>query len=89
MARLVITHKVADVEKWLGFKSERAAAGASLGGTHAHDHVEVNGDNEVAISCEVDDVDAVVTALKSPPQELSAVMETHGVVPPLTVLIAR
>jgi hypothetical protein len=33
MPKVVITHKVADVETWLSFKSERAAAIGHLGGT--------------------------------------------------------
>lgn len=89
MPKVVITHKVADVNTWLSFKSERAAAISNLGGANIVDHVEVGGSNGVAITCEVDDVDAALAAVQSPPPELAAAMEKHGVVPPLTFFVAR
>jgi hypothetical protein len=89
MPKVVITHKVADVEKWLSFKSERAAAIGNLGGTNVVDHVEVGGDDAVAITCEMDDVDAALAVVQSPPPELGAAMEKHGVVQPLTIFVAR
>jgi hypothetical protein len=89
MPKIVITHKVADVEKWLGFKSERAAAIGDLGGTNVIDHVDTEGGDVIAITCEMADVDAALAAVKSPPPELGAVMEKHGVVPPLTIFVAR
>jgi hypothetical protein len=89
MPKVVITHKVADVETWLSFKSERAAAIGNLGGTNVVDHVDADGGNVVAITCEMADVDAALTAVKSPPPEMGAAMESHGVVPPLTVFVAR
>jgi hypothetical protein len=89
MPKVVITHKVADVEKWRSFKSERAAAIGNLGGTNVVDHVEVHGGDGVAITCEIDDVDAALAAVESPPPELAAAMEKHGVVPPLTIFVAQ
>jgi hypothetical protein len=89
MPKIVITHKVADVEKWLGFKSERAAAIGDLGGTNVIDHVDAEGGDVIAITCEMADVDAALAAVKSPPPELGAVMEKHGVVPPLTIFVAH
>jgi hypothetical protein len=89
MPKVVITHKVADVEKWLTFKSERAAAVGSLGGTNIVDHAEVGGGNDVAITCEIDDIDSALNAVRSPSPELGAEMQKHGVVPPLTIFVAR
>lgn len=89
MPNIVITHRVVDVEKWLGFKSERAAAIGNLGGTNVVDHVDTEGGDVVAITCEMTDVDAALATVKSPPPELGAVMERHGVVPPLTIFVAR
>ncbi|HTU38255.1 MAG TPA: hypothetical protein VMF35_09565 [Acidimicrobiales bacterium] len=89
MPSVVITHKVADVEKWLNFKSERASASGSLGGTNVVDHVDADGGDVIAITCEMADVDAALAAVQSPPPELAAAMESHGVVPPLTFFVAR
>jgi hypothetical protein len=89
MPKVVITHKVADVEKWLGFKAERAAAIGMLGGTNVVDHAAVDGSDVVAITCDMEDVDAAVAAVNAPPPELGAAMEQHGVVPPLTIFVAR
>jgi hypothetical protein len=89
MPKIVISHKVVDVEKWLSFKSERAAAIGGLGGTNVVDNVDADGGDVVAITCEMADVDAALAAVKSPPPELGAVMEKHGVVPPLTIFVPR
>jgi hypothetical protein len=88
MPSVVITHKVADVETWLSFSPERVAAIGNLGGTNVVDHVAVDSD-EVAITCEIEDVDAVLAILQSPPAELVSVMEKHRVIQPLTVFVAR
>lgn len=83
MAKLVITHGVADVAKWLEFKAERAEAVNAIGGTDVVDHVALDGSKNVAVSAEVADVDGMMAALSSPPPEMLALMEKHGVLPPL------
>ncbi len=87
MPKMVITHGVADVDKWLGFKAERAEAIASLGGSDVVDHVAHDGSNQIAVSANVTDVDGVMAALASPPPELAAAMEKHGVLPPLVAYV--
>ena len=87
MPKMVITHGVADVEKWLGFKSERAEAIAMLGGTDVVDHAAFDGSKTVAVSANVADVDAMMATLGSPPPEIAAVMERHGVLPPLVAYV--
>jgi hypothetical protein len=74
MPKVVITHKVADVEKWLSFKSERAAAIGDLGGTNVVDHVDADGGDVVAITCDMADVDAALAAVKSPSAALGEAM---------------
>lgn len=88
MPRMVITHGVADVDQWLGFKQERAEAVGGLGGSDVVDHVARDGSNMVAVSADVADVDAFMAAIESPPPEIAAVMEKHGVQPPLTAYVA-
>jgi hypothetical protein len=87
MPKIVITHNVADVEKWLGFKAERAEAIGALGGTDVVDHVANDGSKAVAIAADVSDVDGVMAALASPPPELGALMEKHGVLPPVVAYV--
>lgn len=89
MPKIVITHDVADVESWLKYHDERADAITGMGGSNVADHPAHDGSNRVAVSAEVDDVEAVMGAISSPPPELLAVMERHGVVPPLTVYVER
>jgi hypothetical protein len=87
MPKMVITHGVADVGEWLEFKAEREAAIAELGGSGVVDHVAHDGSNMVAVSADVDDVDAMMAALGSPPPEIAAAMDRHGVLPPLVAYV--
>ena len=72
---------------WLGFKSERAEAIAMLGGSDVVDHAALDGSKTVAVSVNVADVDAMMATLASPPPEVAAVMERHGVMPPLVAYV--
>jgi hypothetical protein len=87
--KVVIIHNVTDVERWLSFKSERVAAIGQLGGTDVMDHVARDGSNSVAITADLADVDTAMATVASPPPELGAVMEKHGVVPPLVVYVEK
>jgi hypothetical protein len=87
MPKIVITHSVADVETWLNGKSERAAAIGNMGATNVVDHIAQDGSKTIAITFSVDDVETVTSTLASPPAEVAAAMERHGVLPPLTVYV--
>ncbi len=89
MPKVVVTHNVTDVDKWLQFKTERADAIAAMGGSTVVDHVAQDGSNTVAIAVVVDDVAEMMAALSSPPPEVAATMENHGVIPPLTIFVER
>jgi hypothetical protein len=89
MPKIVVTHNVADVDTWLQFKSERADAIAGLGGSDVVDHVAQDGSNRVAVGAEVNDVESLIAALSSPPPEVAAIMESHGVMPPLAIYVER
>ena len=89
MPKLVITHGVVDVDSWLSFKSERAEAIAGQGGTNVVDHVAQDGSKVVAVSAEIDDVDAFMATLASPPPELAEIMQRHGVQPPLVAYVQK
>jgi hypothetical protein len=89
MAKVVITHNVADVDTWLKGKAERAQAVGQLGGSNVQDHVAADGSNAIAITCDIDDVEAALATIASPPPEMSEVMQKHGVMPPLTAYVER
>ena len=88
MPKMVITHAVVDVQRWLSFKAERAAQIAPFG-SNVTDHVAVDGSNAIAVTLDVHDLAAMQAALASPPPEFGAAMDRHGVLPPLTVYIEK
>jgi hypothetical protein len=87
MPKVVITHAVQDIDRWLQGKAERAAAIESGTGSNVIDYVAQDGSNNIAICADVADVDAMTSMLDAPPPEVAARMEAHGVVQPLTVYI--
>lgn len=89
MAKVVITHDVADIDNWLGGKDERAGAIGAMGGVNVVDHVAQDGTKAIAITFETDDVANVLATTASPPAEMAAAMERHGVIPPLTIYVEQ
>jgi hypothetical protein len=83
---MVVTHAVVDVERWLEGKAERAAA-IGTAGANVTDYVAEDGSNNIAVTADIHDVDAVRAMLASPPPEVASLMEKHGVVPPITAYI--
>ena len=86
MPRVLLTHSVVDVERWLKGKAERAAAIGSAG-TNVTDYVAADGSKNVAVTLDVRDMKAAQELLSSPPPEAAAQAEAHGVLPPITVYI--
>jgi hypothetical protein len=88
MSRIVITHEVVDIERWLKGKGERSEAIGSVG-SNVTDYVALDGSNRVAVAAAIHDMDAVQALLDSPPPEVAAQMEAHGVLPPITAYVER
>ena len=88
MPRIIITHAVADLQRWLEGKAEREAAIGSIGG-NVVDTVALDGSKQVAVTADVDDLAALQEMLSSPPPELAALMEKHGVIPPFTTYVEK
>ena len=88
MPKVVMTHKVVEIERWLKGKEERAAAIAAYG-TDIRDYVAMDGSNEVAITADIHDMGGLEAMLASPPADVAALMESHGVVQPIKVYIER
>lgn len=85
MPRIVITHAVQDVDRWLKSKAERAAA--LPGATGVIDLVAMDGSNQAVVVFDVDDLDALKAMLSSVPPEVAAQAESHGVIMPMTVYV--
>jgi len=87
MPRVVITHAVEEMDRWLAGHAERAAAIESGTGSNVTDHVAADGSNDIAITADVADVDALTGMLASPPTDVLAKMQEHGVVQPIRAYI--
>jgi hypothetical protein len=87
--RVVITHAVEDIDRWLQGKAGRAAAIQSGTGSNVTDYVAADGSNNVAITAEVSDVAALQGMLATPSPEVLAAMQEHGVVQPITAYVER
>jgi hypothetical protein len=87
MPKVVLTHAVVDIDRWLEGKAERAAAIEAGSGSNVVDYVAEDGSNNIAITADVSDPAAMQAMLASPPPEVLARMQEHGVVPPITTYV--
>jgi hypothetical protein len=85
MPRIVITHAVQDVDRWLKGKDERAAA--LPGAANVTDLVAMDGSNHAAVAFDFEDLDALKVMLSSVPPEMAAQAESHGVIMPMTIYV--
>ena len=88
MPRVVITHDVVDLQRWLAGKADRAEIISAIG-SNVVDTVALDGSNKIALVAEVNDLAALQAMLDSPPPELAAMMEKHGVIPPFTAYVEK
>ncbi len=88
MPKVVMTHKVIEIERWLRGKEERAAAIAPYA-TDITDHVAADGSNNIALTADIHDMEGIQAMLESPPADVAAQMESHGVLPPITTYIEK
>jgi hypothetical protein len=82
MPKVVFTHAVVDVDRWLKGKADREQLGSNV-----VDYVAEDGSNNIAITVDVEDLAALQAMLAAPPAEVQAQMDEHGVVPPITTYI--
>ena len=87
MPKVIVTHAVEDIDRWLQGKDARAAEIGTAGGSNVVDHVAKDGSNNIAISADAGDLAALESMLASPSPETLALMQSHGVIPPLTVYV--
>ena len=87
MPRVVVTHAVEDIDRWLQGKAGRAAAIESGTGSNVTDYVAADGSNNIAVTADVADLAAMQGMLASPPPDVLAAMQAHGVVQPITAYV--
>ena len=87
MPKVVITHAVQDIGRWLQGKAERAAAIESASGSNVTDYIAQDGSKNIAVTADVADLESVKSMTAAPPPEVAALMEKHGVVQPVTIYI--
>jgi hypothetical protein len=88
MPKIVMTHAVADVPRWLQGKAERAAAIGKYA-TNVTDHVAADGSKKIAVTADITDMAGLQAMMAKPPPETAAAMERHGVIQPITTYIEK
>jgi hypothetical protein len=89
MPRVVITHAVEEIDRWLQGKEGRKAAIESGTGSNVTDYVAADGSNNIAVTADVADLETLQAMLASPTLEVLAAMQEHGVVQPITAYVQR
>jgi hypothetical protein len=88
MPKMVVTHAVVDVERWLEGKAERAEQ-VGKWATNVTDYVATDGSNNVAITADIHDMAGLQEAMTSPSPEDAATEERHGVIQPIIAYIEK
>ena len=84
MPKMVVTHAVIDIERWLKGKEERAAVIGAYA-SNVTDHVAADGSNNTAVTADIFDMAGLQALVASPTPDARAQEDTHGVVGPMTV----
>jgi hypothetical protein len=83
MSRAVITHAVEDID--VGCRARRnALLPSNRVPANVTDHVAHDGSNNIAITADVSDLATLQSMLASPPPDVLAAMEAHGVIQPIS-----
>ena len=88
MPKMVITHAVIDIDRWLRGKAERAAVIGPYA-TNVTDYVAADGSNNIAVSADIHDMEGIQALMASPSPEDAAMEEKHGVIQPMTAYIEK
>jgi len=88
MPKMVVTHAVVDIERWLEGKAERAELISKVA-TNVTDYVAADGSNNIAVTADIHDVDGMQAMMASPSPEDAAAEERHGVIQPIIAYIER
>jgi hypothetical protein len=78
MPRVVVTHAVEDIDRWLAGKAERAAAIEAGTGSNVTDYVAHDGSNNIAVSADVSDLAVLQEVLTNPSPDVLAAKRRTG-----------
>jgi glycerate kinase len=88
MPKMVITHAVVEVDRWLQGKAERVEVIGSFA-TNVTDYVAADGSNNVAITADIHDMAGLQALMASPSPEDTAAQERHGVIQPIIAYVEK
>lgn len=88
MPKMVVTHAVVEVDRWLQGKAERAEVIGRYA-TNVTDYVAADGSNNVAITADIHDMAGVQALMASPSPEDTAAQERHGVIQPIIAFVEK
>lgn len=88
MAKLILTHPVFDIERWLKGKEERVTAFSSFA-KNVTDHVALDGSNNVAISADTDDIMGAQAMMDWASAEAASQARSRGIRLPMMVYIEK
>jgi hypothetical protein len=88
MPKMVITHAVVDIDRWLAGKADRVGAFGGFA-TDITDYVAADGSNHVAVSADIHDMAGAQAMMISPPPEAASIAEGHGVIQPVMTYIEK
>ena len=88
MPKIVVTHQVVDIERWLKGKEERVQVIGPYA-TEVTDYIAADGSKTVAVTANVHDMAGAQAMMASPSPEDKALEEKHGVIEPATGKSAR
>lgn len=88
MAKMVVTHAVVEVDRWLQGKAERAEVIGRYA-TNVTDYVAADGSSNVAITADIHDMTGLQALMASPSPEDAATQERHGVIQPIIAYVEK
>ena len=88
MPKMVVTHAVVELDRWLQGKAERAEVIGRYA-TNVTDYVAADGSNSVAVTADIHDMAGLQALMASPSPEDAAAQERHGVIQPIVAYVEK
>jgi hypothetical protein len=88
MPKMVVTHAVVELDRWLQGKAERAEVIGRYA-TNVTDYVAADGSNSVAVTADIHDMAGLQALMASPSPEDAAAQERHGVIQPIIAYVEK
>ena len=88
MPKMVVTHAVVELDRWLQGKADRAEVIGRYA-TNVTDYVAADGSNNVAVTADVHDLAGLQALVASPSPEDTATQERHGVIQPIVAYVEK